>query len=389
MRSVLLGLILITGASACSGTTGTPATAGAPDGRGGGRGGAGGGGAAPVSVTQVIEREMPVTFHAVGTVQASSTVDVHAQVTGQLMSVGFTEGQDVRAGQVLFTLDARPFQAALTQAEAVLARDTAQTTNAQESLRRADELLSKGLIPKADRDTLASNVASLRGTVAADAAAIDNARLQLQYTKITAPVAGRTGALLVHQGALVRANDTAPMVTINQTAPIWVAFSIPSRLLLRLRVDQGRGALKVEATVPGEQESVSTGNLTFIDSAVDSGTDTIRVKGTFTNADHQLWPGQYVDVTLQLSVEPHAIVIPTAALQTSQQGQFVYVVKADKTVEARPVHVAWTDGAITVIETGLTTSDLIVTDGQLRLTPGAKVSIKPAVTSKDGPASGR
>ena len=385
MRSVLLGLILITGVSAACGGATTPAATGAA----GGRGGAGGGGAAPVAVTQVVEREMPVTFHAVGTVQASSTVDVHAQVTGQLMSVSFTEGQDVRAGEVLFTLDARPFQAALNQAEALLARDTAQTTNAQESLRRADELLSKGLIPKADRDTLASTVASLRGTLAADAAAIDNARLQLQYTRIAAPVAGRTGALLVHQGALVRANDTTPLVTINQTAPIWVAFSIPSRLLSRLRMDRSRGAMKVEATVPGEQESLSTGNLTFIDSAVDPGTDTIRVKGTFTNADRQLWPGQYVDVTLQLSVEPHAIVIPTAALQTSQQGQFVYVVKADKTVEARPVRVAWTDGATTVLESGLTTSDLIVTDGQLRLTPGAKVSIKPAVTSKDAPGADR
>lgn len=385
MRSVLFGLILITGASACGRTTATPGATGASDGRGGGRGG----GAAPVSVAQVVEREMPVVFRAVGTVQASSTVDVRAQVTGQLMSVGFTEGQDVRAGQVLFTLDARPFQAALSQAEAVLARDTAQTTNAQELLRRSDELLSKGMVPKADRDTLASNVAALRGTLAADAAAIDNARLQLQYTRITAPVAGRTGALLVHQGALVRANDTVPLVTISRTAPIYVAFAVPSRLLSRLRLDQDRKALKVEASVPGEQESLSTGNLTFIDSSVDAATDTIRVKGTFANSDSQLWPGQYVDVTLQLSVEPHAIVIPTSALQTSQQGQFVYVVKSDKTVEARSVRVAWTDGATTVLESGLTINDQVVTDGQLRLTPGAKVSITPAVMPKGAPASDR
>lgn len=387
MRSVLVGLLLLAGVSACGRTAATPAATGTSDGRGGGRGGAGG--AAPVSVAQVVEREMPVVFRAVGTVQASSTVDVRAQVTGQLLSVGFTEGQDVRAGQVLFTLDARPFQAALSQAEAVLARDTAQAANARELLRRSDELLSKGMVPKADRDTLASNVAALRGTLAADTASIENARLQLQYAKITAPVSGRTGALLVHQGSLVRANDTVPLVTISQTAPIFVTFAVPSRLLSRLRLDQNRGALKVEASVPGEQESLSTGNLTFIDSSVDAATDTIRVKGTFANTDRQLWPGQYVDVTLQLFVEPRAIVIPTAALQASQQGQFVYVVKADKTVEARPVRVAWTDGATTVLESGVTANDQVVTDGQLRLTPGAAISIKPAVIPRGAPASGR
>ena len=332
---------------------------------------------------------MPVTLHAVGTVMASSTVDIRSQITGQLLKVGFTEGQDVKAGDVLFTLDARPIQATLNQAQAVLARDTAQAANAQELLRRAEELLAKGLVPKADRDTLASNAAALRGTLDADRATIENAQLQLQFTKIAAPVSGRTGALLVHQGALVRANDTAPLVTINQTAPIHVSFAVPARLLAKLRADQSLGALRVDAAVPGATPTVVTGALGFIDSSVDAGTDTIRVKGTFANADRMLWPGQYVDVTLQLSVEPNAIVIPTAALQASQQGQFVYVLKADKTVEARPVKVAWTDGGTTVIASGLTKDENVVTDGQLRLTPGAKVSVKPAVGSKSGPAPGQ
>ncbi|MEI6245322.1 MAG: efflux RND transporter periplasmic adaptor subunit [Acidobacteriota bacterium] len=354
-----------------------------------GSGGRGGGGAAPVSVAPVLEQAMPVTLHAVGTVMASSTVDIRSQITGQLLKVGFTEGQDVKAGDVLFTLDARPIQATLNQAQAVLARDTAQAANAQELLRRAEELLAKGLVPKADRDTLASNAAALRGTLDADRATIENAQLQLQFTKIAAPVSGRTGALLVHQGALVRANDTAPLVTINQTAPIHVSFAVPARLLAKLRADQSLGALRVDAAVPGATPTVVTGALGFIDSSVDAGTDTIRVKGTFANADRMLWPGQYVDVTLQLSVEPNAIVIPTAALQASQQGQFVYVLKADKTVEARPVKVAWTDGGTTVIASGLTKDESVVTDGQLRLTPGAKVSVKPAVGSKSGPAPGQ
>lgn len=341
---------------------------------------------------------MPITLHAVGTVTAASTVDIRAQVTGQLLTVGFTEGQDVKSGETLFTLDPRPFQATLNQAEAVMLRDAAQAANAQELLRRAEELLSKSLIPKADRDTLASNLAALRGTLAADKAAIETAQLQLQFTKITAPVAGRTGALLVHQGALIRANDTTPLVTINQTSPIQVAFAVPARLLTKLRADQARGALRVDAAVPGATPiqsadtptgAVVTGALGFIDSSVDAGTDTVRVKGTFANADRQLWPGQYVDVTLQLSVDAHAIVIPTAALQASQQGQFVYVLKADKTVEARQVRVAWTDGSMTVIESGLTKDEQIVTDGQLRLTPGAKVSVKPAIQAPDVPRAGR
>lgn len=386
MRSVLIGLLLI-GVAAC-GKSETPAAAPAPAAGAAARGG-GAGGAAPVSVAQVTEREMPVTVHAVGTAAASSTVDIRSQVTGVLLKVGFSEGQDVKAGEVLFTLDARPFQATLDQAMAVLSRDRAQSMNADELLRRSEELLSKGLVPKADRDTLAANAAALRGTLAADTAAVENARLQLQFTKITAPVSGRTGALISHEGALVRANDTTPLVTISQTAPVLVAFAMPARLLPKLRAAKDQGTLKVQASVPGVPESAATGTISFIDASVDPSTDTIKIKGTFPNTDRMIWPGQYVDVSLQLAVEPHAIVIPTAALQSGQQGQFVYVVRSDKTVDMRPVRVAWTEGATTVIESGLTTDDQVVTDGQLRLTPGAKITVKPAVGAKESPAAGR
>ena len=388
MRYVLAGLLLISAVACSKADTPTPAAGGQGEkgGQASGNARGGGGGAAPVSVAPVIERAMPVTARAVGTVAPMSTVDIRSQVTGYLLKVGFTEGQDVNAGDLLFTLDARPFQATLDQATAVLTRDKAQLANAEDVLRRSDELLAKGLVPKADRDTLASNAAALRGTVAADTAAVENARLQLSFTKITAPVSGRTGALLAHEGALVRANDTTPLVTISQTAPIYVSFAVPARLLPKLRAGKDAGTLKVQASIPGVAESLANGTLAFIDSSVDASTDTIKVKGTFPNADHALWPGQYVDVTLQLAVEPHAIVIPTAALQASQQGQFVYVVRSDKTVESRAVRVAWIDGATTVIEQGLTPDDQVVTDGQLRLTPGAKVSIKPAVATKDSPA---
>lgn len=320
---------------------------------------------------------MPVTIRAVGTVEASSTVDIRAQVAGPILSIGFREGQDVKAGDLLFTIDPRPFQGVVNNAEAVLARDTAQFDNLQAQLKRAEDLYARGVIPKADHDTLAANVASMRSTITADKGTLEAARLQLSYTIIKAPVSGRTGALQVHQGSLVRANDTAPMVTILATAPVNVVFAVPSRVLPQLRTPRP-GELRVTASIPGVPESAATGTVGFIDSGANPGTDTVKVKGVFPNGNRQLWPGQYVDVTLQLAVEPHALVVPTAAVQASQQGEFVFVITGD-TADMRPVRVAWTDGDITVLASGVAAGDKVVTDGQLRLTPGAKVSIKPAV----------
>lgn len=374
MRSVsrrlhLLAATLMIGAAACGGGSAAESDKGAaPPGRGGGAGGA-----APVTVAVVAERAMPVTLHAVGTGEASSTVDIRSQVTGPLLSIGFKEGQDVRAGQTLFTVDPRPFQGVVNQATAALARDTAQLTDLEARLKRADDLFARGIVTRADRDTLAAQTAAMRATVTADNGALESAKLQLSYATITAPVSGRTGALMVHQGSLIRANDTTPMVTISQTSPLNVVFAVPARVLPRLR--NARSALRVTATVPGVPESAATGTIGFIDSAADPATDTIKVKGVFPNGNHALWPGQYVDVTVQLSVEERALVVPTTAVQAGQQGQFVFVVK-DGAAEMRPVRIAWTDGDTTVIEHGVTAGEQVVTDGQLRLTPGAKVSIK-------------
>jgi multidrug efflux system membrane fusion protein len=338
-----------------------------------------GAGSAAVSVTTaaVVEKPMPVNVRAVGNVEASSTVDVRAQIGGELLSVNFTEGQEVAAGALLFTIDARPVEAALRQAEASLTRDTAQAKSAEAQRARLASLLADGLIPQADYDVQAAAAATLQAAISADQAQIDSAKLQLQYTQIKAPVAGRTGALLVHKGSIVRAGEATPLVVINRIAPAFVSFAVPARLLDRVRAGQRRGALSVMAAPPGgDAEGGSIGTVSFVDNAVDQSTDTIRLKATFPNGDHRLWPGAFVEVTLRLALEPRAIVIPGAAVQPGQQGEFVYVVKDDQTVEARKIDVAWIDGQETVIEQGLRAGEVVVTDGQLRLTPGAKVTVK-------------
>jgi multidrug efflux system membrane fusion protein len=348
------------------------------------RGGTGGAAAAAapavvvVTTAPVLEKPMAVEARAVGNVEPSSTVAVRSQVTGELLSVEFTEGQDVAAGQVLFRLNPRQFEVALQQAQASLARSRAQLEGTTAQMRRAEELLAQGLLSRSEFDRLSTELAVYQAAIAADQAQIDNATLQLQYTTIAAPVAGRTGALLVHRGSLVRANDASPLVVINQVAPAFVSFAVPARLLTGLRRDQSRGSLRVLAAPSGSAEAAVTGTLSFVDNAIDPATDTIRLKASFDNRDRRLWPGAFVDVTLRLSVEPKAIVVPNASVQASQRGQYVYVVKADDTVEMRTVELAWTAGDDVVVRAGLAPGETVVTDGQLRLTPGARVSIKPA-----------
>jgi multidrug efflux system membrane fusion protein len=290
--------------------------------------------------------------------------------------VNFKEGDEVSAGQQLFTIDPRPFEVAVRQAEATLARDTAQSKGIAQQLGRAEELFRQQLTAKSDRDALATQFAMSQASIAVDNAQVDNARLQLQYTNITAPVSGRTGALLVHQGSLVRANDASALVVINQLSPVYVSFAVPSKLLADIHKQQLRGSLKAAAAPSGSTAAPASGTITFIDNAVDQNSDTIRLKATFPNTSRQLWPGQFVDVTLQLSVNRNATVIPIAALQAGQQGQFVFVVKPDATVDARPVKVAWLAGDEVVIESGVRPGETVVTDGQLRLVPGARVSVK-------------
>jgi len=359
---------------------------------------------------------MPVTIPAVGTAEPLVTVQLRAQVTGQLGQVNFAEGQEVRKGDTLFTLDARPFEAALRQAEAVLARDTAQSKNAKSQQARYKELFDKGLIPRDQYETQDATAAALEATLAADQSQVENARLNLQYTTIKAPISGRTGALAVHAGDLVRANDTAPLVIINQVAPIYVSFSVPGRFLPEIRQGQAKRPLQIQVrdsqgdapgtpqTAPpapgsdpppaggpaapssrGRASLVSEGGVvSFIDNSVDSSTGTIKLKGTFPNTDHALWPGLFVQVTLVLGTDPNAVVVPAAAVQASQAGQYVFVVKPDRTVEMRTVKIARQQGEEMVIAQGLKGGEEVVTDGHLRLTPGSRVT-----TGTRGQGAGR
>jgi multidrug efflux system membrane fusion protein len=328
----------------------------------------------PVTTALVVQKPVPVTVKAVGTVEPVSSVQVRAQVTGQLSTVNFEEGQDVQEGQLLFTIDSRPFDAALAQAKAVLAKDTAQAQNARTLATRYAELFQRGLVPRTDYEAQTASATSSEALVAADEAAVEAATLNVQYTKLPAPAPGRTGAITAHPGDLVRANDVNPLVVINRIAPIYVTFSVPGNLLDQIRQYQAKKSLKVDARVSQATDTHVTGTVTFIDNAVDATTGTIKLKGTFSNDAHALWPGLFVDVNLQLSVDPQAIVVPTAAVQTGQSGTFVYVVKNDRTVDMRPVAVARAEGPESVVTSGLKNGEVVVTDGQLQLTPGALIA---------------
>lgn len=347
--------------------------------RGGGRGGEQ---VVPVTVADVVQKSMPIDIRVIGTAEAFSTVAVHAQITGQLTSVNFKEGDDVKKGQVLFELDRRPYEAALQQAQANLQRDIAQAANAQSQAQRYQDLADRGIATKEQLETSRTGATALNATVEADRAAVDNAKIQLQYATITAPIAGRTGALMVHEGNLVRANDTTPLVVINQISPIFVSFAIPEARLPELKQYMARRTLRVEAQPPNDDGPPSTGQISFVDNNVDPTTGTIRIKGSFPNERHQLWPGQFVNVVVTLTTDPTAVVVPTAAVQAGQQGSYVFVVKADKTVEMRPVEVARASADESVIQRGLKPGETVVTDGQLRLVPGTRISVKPGEDPK-------
>ena len=342
-----------------------------------GRGARGGGGDVPVAVASVTQEPVPVIVQGIGTVIAASTVAVHAQITGELTEVHFIEGQDVEKGQVLVTLDKRPLEAALHQAEAALERDRANLDNARAVSDRQQDLLKRGIATREQAETARTAVEALDATVSADRAAIENAKVQLDYATIESPLTGRTGLLQVHPGNLVRANDTQAIVTINKITPVYVSFAVPEAQLPALKRYMAQGTLPVTAVPPSEADTApSTGKITFIDNAVDVTTGTIKVKGTFPNEDHRLWPGQFVNVNVTLTSDPRAIVVPAAAVQTGQQGTYVFVVKADKTAELRPVTVARAAGDRFVIASGLKPGETVVTDGHLRLVAGSRVSIK-------------
>jgi multidrug efflux system membrane fusion protein len=325
---------------------------------------------------------MPLEVRVIGAVEASSNVAVHAQITGELTSVHFTEGDDVKSGDVLFTFDRRPLEAALKQAEANLARDLAQAENAAAQARRYADLAQRGIATREQVDTSNANAAALQATVGADRAATDNAGVQLQYATITSPITGRTGALMVHPGNLVRANDASPLVLINQVSPINVLFAIPEAQLPELKRYMTQGMIRVIAQPPNDAAHASEGHITFVDNAVDQTTGTIKVKGTFANGDHSLWPGQYVNVIVTLAVDREALVVPSAAVQAGQEGNYVFVITSDQRAELRPVEVARGTPIETILRKGVRPGETVVTDGHLRLVPGSRVSLKADATKR-------
>jgi multidrug efflux system membrane fusion protein len=337
--------------------------------------------AAPVTVETVSRRSVPVQLHAIGNVEAYTTVGIKAQIGGTLSKVHFIEGQDIKKGSLLFTIDPRPFEASLKQAEAALARDRAQYENAKKDAGRYGELAKKGYVSQEQYEQLRTNADALESVLQADLAQIENAKLQLAYCYIYAPVSGRAGSLLLHEGNLVKANADTPMVVINQIQPVNVTFTVPEKNLPEVRKHMTLGKLTVEALLSADDKSPSKGSLSFIENAVDTSTGTIMMKATFSNDDRRLWPGQFVNVIITLEVKQDVTVVPSGTVQTGQQGQYVYVVKGD-VAELRPV-IAGTDyQGLTVIEKGVESGEQVVTDGQMRLKPGAKVAIKQPQAAK-------
>ncbi|MGH9603255.1 MAG: efflux RND transporter periplasmic adaptor subunit [Terriglobales bacterium] len=333
--------------------------------------------AAPVSVAKVEQKSVPLELRVIGAVEAYSTVDVKAQVDGQLTEVHFTEGQDVRKGQLLFTIDRQPFEADLRRAEASLARNQAEAQNAQMQAARYTRLVGEGVVAKEQYEDVMTRAEALEAAVRADKAAVENAKVRLAYTSIHSAIDGRTGSLRVHRGNIVKANDEkSTLVVINQLTPIYSSFALPEQDLSEVRRYMEAGKLKVAATIPQDAGPAAEGVVTFVDNAVDRNTGTIRLKATFPNSDRRLWPGQFVNIVLTLSEQKDALVVPSEAVQTGQQGMFVWVVKPDLTVESRPVTVARTRQNESVIAQGVAAGDTVVTDGHLRLMPGGRVQIK-------------
>lgn len=328
----------------------------------------------PVTAATVIQKTVPVQIRAIGNVEAYSTVSVKSQIDGVLTRVHFKEGQDVRKGDLLFTIDPRPYETALKQAEANLAKDTAQLENARVEVGRYEELVKKGYVAREQYDQIKTNAAALEATVNADKALVENAHVQLKYCYIYSPITGRTGYLVSNQGNLIKANADNPIVTINQIQPIYATFSVPEQYLSEIKKYMSSGKVRVDAVIAKEQPE--EGVLTFVDNAVDVNTGTIKLRATFSNKERHLWPGQFVDIVVTLTTQPNAVVVPSQAIQTGQSGQYVFVIKNDLTVESRPIIVGRSLDGETVIEKGLQSGEKVVTDGQLRLVPGTKVEIK-------------
>jgi membrane fusion protein, multidrug efflux system len=341
--------------------------------------------AVPVTVAPVEKKDVPMLVRAIGAVEPIESVQVRSQVAGQLDKVHFREGQEVKKGDLLFTIDPRPYRAALLQAQGALARDRARAADAEATAKRLEPLVKKEYVTAQQAESARAEANAAEATVKADEAAVENARLSLAYCEIRSPITGRTGSVLIKAGNVVKVNDSI-LVVIDQLRPIYVSFSVPERALpqIRARVQERLGVdAQASEQKPGEVPETRSmigesqhGELTFIDNAVNTVTGTILLKATFPNAGEALWPGQYVLVTLKLGEQRDAVVAPAVAIQRGQQGQYAFVVKHDGTVESRPVTVGSSDEKEAVIDKGLAPGEVVVTDGQLRLSPGTKVQVK-------------
>ena len=332
--------------------------------------------AIPVSVAPVLQEVVPLRLLAIGNVEAYATVSVRARVDGQIVEVGFREGDEVSRGRVLFKIDPRPYEAALRQAEANFLRDTAQKNQARSQETRYQELLAKNFVSKEAYAQIRTNADTAEAVAQGSRAALDNATLNLEYCTIRSPIDGYPGKIQIQMGNLVKANDTLPLVVINQVHPIYVNFSVPEQQLRAVRGYMSSGPLAVEALAPGSDQPAASGTLVFVDNAVDPSTGTIKLRARFQNRENTLWPGQFVNVRIKLYDQNDALVVPSRAVQTGPNGQYVFVVKPDMTTELRMVTVQRTEGDRALIGSGLEKGERVVTQGQLRLGAGAKVEIR-------------
>jgi len=329
----------------------------------------------PVTAAVAAQKDVPIQLRAIGTAHAYASVSVKPRVDGQLGQVGFKQGDEVRKGDLIFQIEPRAFEVALKQAEAVLARDVASLQNAEADMRRTDELANTKAISASTVDVNRAKVASLRATVEADKAAVEIATVQLSYCSIRSPINGRVGLLLVDAGNVIKNNESV-LAVINQTRPIYTDFAVPQQSLKDVRDAMAAHKVRVEVTLPQDTNHLAIGELEVIDNQVDSTTGTFLLRAVFPNEEELLWPGQFVNVTLTLGQLTNATVVPSPAIQSSQSGEFVFVVKSDATVEKRPVTLGPVRGGETVVQTGVKPGETVVTDGQLRLVPGASVNTK-------------
>ncbi len=336
----------------------------------------------PVAVVAAVQQTVPVRLQAIGNVEPYASVAVKSRVDGQILEVQFREGQEVKKGEVLFRIDPRPFEAAARQAEAQALRDAASRDQAASQERRYQELLEKNFVSKDAYAQYRTNAQTAQATAKATEAALENAKLNLEYTVIRSPIDGYVGRALLQAGNMVKANDTISLVVINQIKPVYVSFAIPEQELARVRDLLRKGPLSVNVAAPGTDKPVAAGRIAFLDNAVDQTTGTIKVRAIFDNGDAALWPGQFYTVRVKLFDEENAILIPSRAVQTGPAGQFVYVVKPDLTAEVRKVVVARTEGESSVLGDGaIRKGDQVVVRGALRLAPGVKVNILDAASA--------